>query len=423
MKKIRISKKIATILTATALITSTFAMTAFAAPADEKGVTTGDALTSISFTKDLKLVDEDSSFTPTTPNVKFAYTLAPAADADVTGVVKAEKKSDDTVVQAGVKKGIVEAIKTQPGNAEFSPADVATNKVVSKTMTIEFDASKFTAAGIYRYVLTEGDPDNSNVSKTDKQTRYIDVYVTDKDNDETPEITGTVVTKPGTSGKVLKTDGFTDDYDEYTEDPVDKTLSKTGEGTADSGVSTYNTYDLKVSKEVKGDLGDKTYKFNFNTTFTTTDETANNQGIILSSFLNGTGEAAPIAFDASKTIVFNSKLKHGEYVIIKGIPADNVSYTVDEAKHEVDSYVVTAKAFADADASLADTTLKDSSDGKTTAALKINKKAGKNEVDFTNTLDNVAPTGLVLKLMPYVIMVVFAAVMEYIFLGRRKEIK
>ncbi len=27
---------------------------------------------------------------------------------------------------------------------------------------------------------------------------------------------------------MLKTDGFTDDYDEYTEDPVDKTLEKTG---------------------------------------------------------------------------------------------------------------------------------------------------------------------------------------------------
>ena len=423
MRTRKLRNKITAIAAAAMLVVSSMTVTAFAD--SEKGVTDSGGNT-VTITKDLKLVDADNpSFVPTVPNVKFKYSIAAVEAADLGTAYKASTDSAYTKV----KPGVAAALQATEGNIIFAPSNpvtttATTNHVASNTLEITFKPDEFSAAGVYRYKITETGNTNSNVTEnlTDN-FRYIDVYV--KNTNSGNVISGYVVTKKAEStdpNAVLKTEGFTDDYQKYTEDANTHVLTKSGSETTVADVSTYTTYDLTVSKKVDGDLGDKSYGFGFSVAFTSeaADESMrkpDNNGVVLKTTHSAGTEIANKTI-ASNVASIGATLKHNESITIQGIPADTMKYVVTETAHTSDNYVVTAKAYANASATDMTETAVNSG---ATGALEINKGAGKNAVEYTNTLASVSPTGLVFKIMPYIIMIALALVLGYVYLGRRNK--
>ena len=386
MRTRKLRNKITAIAAAAMLVVSSMTVTAFAD--SEKGVTDSGGNT-VTITKDLKLVDADNpSFVPTVPNVKFKYSIAAVEAADLGTVYKASTDSAYTKV----KPGVAAALQATEGNIIFAPSNpvtttATTNHVASNTLEITFKPDEFSNSG--------------NV------------------------ISGYVVTKKAEStdpNAVLKTEGFTDDYQKYTEDANTHVLTKSGSETTVADVSTYTTYDLTVSKKVDGDLGDKSYGFGFSVAFTSeaADESMrkpDNNGVVLKTTHSAGTEIANKTI-ASNVASIGATLKHNESITIQGIPADTMKYVVTETAHTSDNYVVTAKAYANASATDMTETAVNSG---ATGALEINKGAGKNAVEYTNTLASVSPTGLVFKIMPYIIMIALALVLGYVYLGRRNK--
>lgn len=411
MKKREFRRKITALAAAAMLVVSCMTVTAFA---DGTTGVKGEGNT-VTIKKDLKLVDaDDPNFTPDVPNVTFSYTIAAVENP---GTVY--KASDGAMTK--VKPGVANALSTTSGNIVFNQSDTVTTSgtdyVASDGLTITFTPNNFPGAGVYRYKITEGATnDNDNVTSLTDKDRYIDVYVENTDSGK--KITGYVVTKSTSeSNKVLKTEGFTDDVQKYSEDGATHKLTMDANETAETDVSTYTTYDLVISKSVKGNLGDKSCLFEFKVDLTS--EKNYDNGIKFKykyGNLETLTESSAVA--DNKLTISNLELSDGMQVTIKGIPA-SMKQLVSEKKHESDTYVVNATVNG---TSLGDLT---ESSGWYAAgtATEIVSSANGNTVAFTNTLASVSPTGLVLKIMPYVLLIALAMILGYVYFGKRSEDK
>lgn len=150
--------------------------------------------------------------------------------------------------------------------------------------------------------------------------------------------------------------------------------------------NTYTTHKLTVTKQVTGSQGDTTKKFDIKVTvngvtgetYTTNQKNANNQTVTLNS-----GEE------------YTFQLASGESVEIYNLSAGD-TYTVDEVDYSGEGYttsgeVTTATAIGTTDAS----------------------------VTVTNHKDASTPTGVIMNIAPYVLMVALAGGIAFFFLRRR----
>lgn len=335
---------------------------------------------------------------------------------------------DSVITKTKVKAGVEGALTTKTGTIAYNTSETPTQltdaeKIVSKNLEIQFDDTKFndTGAGVYRYKITENSHTNTNITDLtgNDAFRYIDVYVQNKSDGTGLEITGFVVTKKDTSD-VIKTDGFVDEYTPYQVNTDNTLTAKASE--SNGTISTYNTYDLEILKNVAGDLGDKSYQFEFNVDFTSTQDFDNDIKLYTKY---GTDSASRYETSVSgKALkIQNIKLSHGKSVTIKGIPVTMSTYTVSEKKHNTDTYSVQYRVNSDNEGDFqAINTLTDTIWYKTGMQnALLSNVAGADKVEFKNTLASVSPTGLVFKIMPYIIMIALALVLGYVYLGRRNK--
>ena len=141
--------------------------------------------------------------------------------------------------------------------------------------------------------------------------------------------------------------------------------------------------DLTISKTVAGNQGDKTKDF----TFTIKVDGADGEKY----YVNGTttlvsGTPADIT------------LKNGESVTIYGLSEDD-EYTVTETDYTADGYTTTI----------------DGTEGRE----KSGTISADTNVAFVNTKNATTPTGIVMNIAPYVLMVAVAAVLAVVFLRKR----
>lgn len=156
-----------------------------------------------------------------------------------------------------------------------------------------------------------------------------------------------------------------------------------GANAKDDGVfeNTYTTHKLTVAKTVTGNQGDKTKKFDIKVTVNGAEgETyaTNVQGVTLTS---GTA--------------YTFQLAHGESVEIYNLSAGD-TYTVDEADYTNEGYT----AF-----------------GEVTTATAIG--TADKSVTVTNNKDASTPTGVIMNIAPYVLMVALAGGIAFFFLRRK----
>ena len=356
--------RVATTLVATAMLASLAAVPAFAENA------------TVTFNK---TIDMSSAVNASVPNVSYSYSVTPGTP--VTG------NATTPEIKAG------DANDLSISTISFSPADdadVANNKI-TKSATVTFAPGAYTAPGIYRYTVTETDPSDPDMT-CDTDTYTLDVYVTRDETTDAIEVATAVWTRGTPITPTL-------DKDNNAVYGANEEQARAAKITGDEDA--YTTYSLTVNKTVSGQMADAGRKYDF-----TVD-------------LAGLDNGAKVAVDGEKTETGASNgvlsltgiqlQPNDDYdVVITGLPSDAM-YTIVESLNESEGYTVTV---GDTELTYAD------GEYSTTQATQ-----GKQNVSVTvnNKRDSVSPTGIVMDVAPYALLVVVAAAGCFVFLRKRRE--
>lgn len=378
------------------------------------------------------------------PDIKYTYKIEAATVTDLSVTDATGKHDPAHSVTAPVKAGV--GTPSITASISWSPADnlltdTLANKgaVNKKDISIDFSSVVFTGAGVYRYKVTEGLAEGytyatSGVTKDAKETqiRYVDVYVR-------PATTG--YTNGNTAGE-WDVYGFTcfinnESITNGNKTSVAvKTTGFVGQGTGTRAVvnvepDSYYTYNLSVSKTVANDAyGAQRSDFPFTVIFKNTAITT--QVDIIgsandSSKVTGFVDPDKQAFNTtSKTISGIVTLKSGGTVTYVGIPCGTdaevyetndetgVTYTVttklNSAKLTDDAGVISGST---PDAAVAQANPKNAYEStKVTADTTADTyETATYNIDVTNTLEIISPTGVILRYAPYMLILIGGALL------------
>lgn len=337
-----------------------------------------------------------------TPNVTFTYTVSTA-----TPVTQPTAETDGgREVKAGVDGGVyfgTQESKVSTQDVVFDPslnADPSKNftedHTVTRDMTLHVDATAFQYAGVYKYTITQAlKGDNGNVTLDSAPTKTLYVYV--EDNNGTISVAYTkLFAGNNVSGK---TDNFTAEY------------LKDYEPNNDEGT-------LLLSKNVTGTFGDKNKEFEFTVkvqpvttgnTYYYEVGTVSDQGVFTADQKQ---EADKQVIRATEATI---KLKHHQAIKIYGLVAGD-TYTIVETSGGQNGYTTTATVD-----NVAENNLVANSYGVTKTIAETEGKVKAVKVAYTNNLESTAPTGVVMNVAPYILLVVIAVAGAFVFLRKRRE--
>lgn len=342
---------------ATAMLASFTAIPAFAAPA------------TVSFTK---TIDMTSAVGATVPNAIYSYSVeagTPHAATETTPEIK-----------AGVGSPTI-------ANVVFTPADTITANKAAKTVNVNFSNVKFQSAGIYRYKITEKDPTVAGLATSeDDDVFYLDVYVTNVDGGDV-EISSYMMLKDDNAVPTISNN---------------KPAYDTGKKTT-GDTDAYTTYTLTITKNVAGNMADMTKDFSIDVDFAS---------LSAGTKVTSDGVASGAAGADGAVSVNKSNFKNNVSLEITGVPAD-AEYTVVENLSSNDGYTVTCTVDE------VDKTVTYDSEEYSIEKQSVNEM--NHEVVVTNTKTSSAPTGIVMNVAPYVLLVVVAAAGCLVFLRKRNN--
>ena len=374
-------KKLGAIAFAAVMTVSTGSM-AFAAPIEADG-TIEAAGNSVTIKKAIEVTNHDGyAYEPT---IGYTYTISNgSAGGQVTdseGQTAKYKAGLTAYVSGGTSK-----------TAQFSSDNAVTGEKAEKEVSFEFNPEEFPSAGVYRFVVAESgtsvDPASIGIERPAEYDteKFLDVYVQNKN-------------------AALEIYGYALVDDE--EASVTDSSAKSQGWNASDNLDKYETYNITVTKKITGNLADMTAKFPFTASLTGNMSAAN-------VAVEGTGADIALTEGAA-----TGKLGNDETLIIKGLPK-TVKFSISEDNPTDDTYTTTseitgAKATAVSDAELAGsaTGFAVITDGDISAATEAIA------VTVTNNLDNVSPTGLMLRYAPYAL--ILAAGIVLLVLARRRK--
>lgn len=302
-----------------------------------------------------KVIDVTNAEKASAPNTSFTFTVTEGMATTENGVV--------------IDEGVKDAVYFEEGDETitFTPADDAFNK--STYLTV--DQSKFEAPGIYRYIVTETEGNYDGMTY-DTTNHTLDVYVTNKDA------------------------GFDFKY------IFDGEAYGTGEGKTDGSITnTYVTHSVTVGKTVEGNQGDKNKDFMFTITINGADDEQYTlvKGGIEMSLTSGTAQSVT--------------LKSSETFTVYGL-SENDTYTIAETDYSAAGYTTKYDSdYKEGDKS----TDKDVVPANTCGATEMGNTDA--SVMFYNIKNISTPTGIVMNVAPYVLLVVVAAAGCLMFLRKR----
>ena len=386
------------------------------------------------------------------PSIQYTYSVSTVTVSTGATVTDDGSLNGGTSVTYQVKSGVAGGLIFTSATAFSNSTKVAgvnpAGTLVEKTITLTTDPTVFSAAGIYRYKLTDTtDVDDLNAVGITrpadyKVDRYIDLYVKNDGNNAngTPKFkienavvfTNEDIADP-TTGDITTTTLKTTGYNESAQSDNDYT--------DDTNADHYYTYNLKVEKETTGNLADRSHQFPFSVSIS---------GIKAAKITYaGVGVAAASATD--ETVTSNAvskgtlaedsvlKLKDGESVTFYGIPY-GASATVNEYNDTYDEYKAIASTtkttYASTEVKLAsDVTLTSKTptakaelasiliDAGTahTATDSTQSSAQTTLAHFTNNLAEISPTGYVTRFAPYALILVGGIVLLIISKKHRKH--
>ena len=422
------SKKLIIVLLALLTVASSI-VPAFAqtnASADSDGVTVTSE-NSLDIPKGIIL--EGSLASVYSPNIVFTYEATAGAAASVT-----DTNGITSVITPGVLAGITLGGDTDNNNATgavtFTSSEQAVGQI-TQNLTLTMNPSAFDKPGVYRYKITDTTSEAAlfaagitRPSDYDKEF-FLDVYI--KRGNDGLEVFGYVLMDDAVDPVDSQTDksaGFID--------PSDPGSGGGGSGSGSTpaiSMDTYTTVDIQVTKQVTGSMGDVNHDFPFTIAI-------DNNGL---SYYGKEGSAPAVTDDLSSTSI-SAALHSGESYYLVGLsPKATVSYT--EENDTPDTYTLTVKDSANANVNdnattpAAITGISIAPNGtKTTATLNVSNYPTANSasgtstavavttasaVTFTNNLDEISPTGVVLRIAPFVFMLAAGAFL--LFLASRRK--
>ena len=392
--------------------------------------------TSIRLNKTIVIFNTDDNTNVREPDITFSYALAKVNSTAADGAQLSSTVSDGTNT-VRVYNGVPSAV-TAPTAITYSQSNTvsATTKGFEdeKTTNITVDPTAFPHAGIFRYVITET---SNPASVADRgleahtasydSTRYLDIYIYNPDGTHTTQWMGAAVifkTRVTTSGSE-GTDNITTTFEKTTgfEPGTDGTPGTT-DFTNDATVDRYFTYNLDVTKAITGTLADKTHDFPFQIAITGALANA-----VTVDVTNSSASPANTTLSVSTTVANDTAaLRDGETYSVTGLPK-GTTVTVNEYNDTVDVYKLTT-SFAGTSSTA---TQSNANEGTTLATatgetgVLINsgdastvKADTKTVLTFTNNLETISPTGVVLRIAPYALML-GAGIVLFLLSRRRKE--
>ncbi len=395
--------------------------------------------------KELKVYNADETKV-NAPTITYNYSITPATVAEGTTVTdKSDKHDPAGTVTTPVKvgKGTFSAsVSWANEEVDADPAGVENMKSIS----IDFSSAVFDGAGIYRYEISETlatgyTYENTGVTETTAtdddaaHKRYIDVYVkpaatfTNGDTAAEWDIYGFTcfynnvsITDADKATAAVKTTGFTD--------------GTTGGSSSEEFLADqYYTYNLTISKTVEGDNYAKLdHKFPFTVIFTNSIITKN---ILLETDESGTVQdfthnAGAPNWSGIALVKDSGSIKYigipmgTDVEVYETNDMSGTTYKVTttkdgEDKPTVDDMVISGTKPTSA-AAQAPTK---SPDQSTKSVIDTTKDAADNTghtIAIKNTLVTISPTGVVLRIAPYV-MILAAGIILLLVSLRRKTAK
>ena len=435
--------RIATTFLATAMLAS---LTAVPAMAVDNPIGSGD--------DNMGIVDSDSDIDAFTmkknlykpekvyaPNLTFEFTVSPtdpAPDEVATGTTS-NNQNVQIPVSKGEEGGVVGATTAgTTGKAVFSPekdynaTDNVENdggigqELISENVTFTVDNTKFTHAGVYKYTITETqfDPAKAGYDEFEDikfdtvSTRVLYVYVEENDSsaeEADPYIVTGIVMKNGDN----KDDGFDNGY------------FKDPDGTDET------PHELFVQKEVTGAMGNKSEEFAF--TIEINGATGEKYYAVVEELdANGAwNETTTIYTITSDAEAMPFTLKHNQRLHVYGL-SDTDTYTVVEKT--ATGYVTTVNGYIvetskdgkltpnDSGEGYENTKLTNSSEVANTFEGTLGHTQANNNPEiedvtvlYENNREASTPTGIVMNVAPYALLVVIAAAGCFVFLRKRDE--
>ena len=332
------------------------------------------------------------------PNINYTFTIAPATPP--TGAT-AQTGTGATAAVAEVHTGIADAVSigSVPAFATGAKEMTAAGTEYTENLIINVDTTKFQKPGIYRYLITDttslADLYAAGVTRSSdyQTTRYLDVYI-ERDTDTTYKVSGYVLIKDNPvlndNGNIRKSVGF------IASDQL--------------GNDSYHTYNVKLTKDVEGTMGDRTHSFPFAITVVN-----NNLNYLWAKNENDNANFA-------STALSSSVLKHNDFINIRGLsPHATVAYVetndVDDiyrVKVTGDGTVLVAESPKQINetTALATTAVTDYDTENTNASINhVGVLTNAKDVIYVNTMNAVSPTGVVTRFAPYLLILGAAIVL------------
>jgi putative uncharacterized protein (fragment) len=406
---------------------------------------------SVSFDKVIR-VETDNNEMVDQPDVVWTYTVAGVANNQKINVGGAsesaafevgktkivDKNNQEMIVLAGQASQIDET--TSDLKAEFKANNFeltgATLKDFTDGVKISFKPAAFATPGVYRFVVTEGAASGANsadveamkvnvdgVEKPYQTQRFLDVYVRLKDGSADREIYGYVLH----SGDTLVSSNTTGN--KHTGDKnsgFDGDGNKTGKRDTPQGYTRYTPRKIKIDKKISGMINkDNLFPFTVNLFHNPVNGGAAYDNPDLQVKVKLPRQSNYTVKKASDIPGLGAKLKDGDSLEIIGLPK-TTTYKVKEnnntaltIKSDVRFSEDVAHEIPDTVTAVSETVLptKDSTERGEGKSL-VEKDS---HVAYHNHIDEITPTGVVLTVAPYAMMLAVAGSMGFMFFNRKKE--
>lgn len=356
------------------------------------------------FTKFLKVKDGT-----TVPNVSFNFTISKG---EPQSAGKDDKGNLTQEIKAGILPDSQADQKAMVGTATFTSSNTTNNSgsdaeakqfqlsageaFAEAPVKLDFSKVTYRSAGIYRYIITEDNPENDSFTAAgDVKSKALDVYVIKNTNTNNLEVQSLVLHK----------------------DPTRKVLKQNTDTKEAGFLNEYNSHDLTFKKLTTGNQINPQDTFEFtltlknalkSTTFKVDTTHAGNQDVKLITDGNG---------DGSVTV----NLAKDQYVTVKGLN-DGVDYTV---KEKVDSNNLTSNGYSLVSATFTAGDDNTDSNGQTitlnNGAIHDDSMKGNVNLDFTNDKGGTIPTGIIFAVAPFAVGAVVLA--AFIIVKMRRTAK
>ena len=412
---------------------------------------------SVSFDKVIR-VETDNNEMVDQPDVVWNYTVTGVQngqkindDGSATSAVSAPFQAGTTTISDGAQTMIVLAgsdsqIDTANSDlkAEFKAnsfdlagTEGSTLKDFKDGVKITFKPAAFGGPGVYRFVVTEGPVDGKNkndveamkvevdgVQKSYQTQRFLDVYVRMKEGSTTgeKEIYGYVL-HSGDTQLTSNQSGNKHTGDKNSGFDGDK--AKNGKKDTPQGYTRYTPRKLKVDKKISGMINkDNQFPFTVNL-FHNAAGSTNFDNADLQVKVKLPGASVYTVKKVSEIPGLGAKLKDNQSLEIIGLPKtttynvkenNNTSLTI---KSDVRFSENVATPIADTVAATSETVAP--THDSTARGGDKNLLLNDSHVAYHNHIDEITPTGVVLTVAPYAMMLAVAGSMGFMFFNRKKE--